>query len=157
MGKLLVPDELWQRIDWSRAALDSASVPAKRGVQRLDRTQPIAGKRAANITSSWMGTESRSRSTWRRRSSRLGPVRALAGQGAVDRATSGTPPQTSQEAPCGQGLRPSPMPTRLPSARHRPSDCTPRSWVVGTTWSLSLGRGTRLRLAPSLSASARTV
>ena len=46
-------DELGRadRIDWSRAALDSASVPAKRGVQRPDRTQPIAAKQAANITS----------------------------------------------------------------------------------------------------------
>ena len=54
-------DELGRanRIDWSRAALDSASVPAKRGVQRPDRTQPIAAKQAANITSWWSGKESR--------------------------------------------------------------------------------------------------
>src|SRR3954465_1002304 len=34
-------DELGRadRIDWSRAALDSASVPAKRGVKKSDRTQ----------------------------------------------------------------------------------------------------------------------
>jgi transposase len=58
-------DELGRadRIDWSRAALDSASVPAKRGVQRPDRTQPTAGKRAANITWLWMGKGSRSQST----------------------------------------------------------------------------------------------
>ncbi len=36
------------RIDWSRASLDSASVPAKRGAKRWDRTQPIAANRARN-------------------------------------------------------------------------------------------------------------
>jgi transposase len=36
------------RIDWARASLDSASVPAKRGVTRWDRTQPIAASRARN-------------------------------------------------------------------------------------------------------------
>jgi transposase len=40
------------RIDWSRACLDSASVPPKRGVLRWDRTQPIAASRARNATSS---------------------------------------------------------------------------------------------------------
>ena len=30
------------RIDWERASLDSASVPAKRGATRSDRTRPIA-------------------------------------------------------------------------------------------------------------------
>jgi len=38
------------RIDWSRASLDSASVPAKRGARRWDRTQPIAASRARNGT-----------------------------------------------------------------------------------------------------------
>jgi|SRR5680860_748895 len=32
------------RIDWERASLDSASVPANRGVRRSDRTQPIAAR-----------------------------------------------------------------------------------------------------------------
>lgn len=36
------------RIDWSRASLDSASVPAKRGAPRWDRTPPIAANRARN-------------------------------------------------------------------------------------------------------------
>ena len=49
-------DELGRadRIDWSRAALDSASVPAKRGVKRPDRTQQIAEKPAVNTTSLWI-------------------------------------------------------------------------------------------------------
>ena len=38
------------RIDWSRASVDSASVPAKRGVSKWDRTQPIAARRAARGT-----------------------------------------------------------------------------------------------------------
>jgi transposase len=38
------------RIDWSRACLDSASVPAKKGAPRWDRTQPIAAKPAPNTT-----------------------------------------------------------------------------------------------------------
>ena len=37
-------------IDWSRAALDSASVPAKRGAKRWDRTRPIAARRAPSGT-----------------------------------------------------------------------------------------------------------
>jgi len=36
------------RIDWSRASLDSASVPAKRGAIRPDRTRSIAASRARN-------------------------------------------------------------------------------------------------------------
>ena len=38
------------RIDWSRASLDSASVPAKRGAMRWDRIRPIAESRARNGT-----------------------------------------------------------------------------------------------------------
>jgi transposase len=40
------------QIDWSRAALDSAAVPAKRGVRKSARTRPIAASRAPN-TMSW--------------------------------------------------------------------------------------------------------
>jgi len=36
------------RIDWERASLDSASVPAKRGAIRPDRTRPIAVNPARN-------------------------------------------------------------------------------------------------------------
>jgi transposase len=36
------------QIDWERACLDSASVPAKRGARRWDRTQPIAARWAPN-------------------------------------------------------------------------------------------------------------
>ncbi len=38
------------RIDWERASLDSASVPAKRGATRSARTPPIAASRARNGT-----------------------------------------------------------------------------------------------------------
>ena len=38
------------RIDWERACLDSASVPAKRGARRWDRTRPIAARWAPNAT-----------------------------------------------------------------------------------------------------------
>src|SRR5918997_4332562 len=37
------------RIDWSRAALDSASIPAKRGANRPARTRPTGAGRARNI------------------------------------------------------------------------------------------------------------
>ncbi len=37
-------------LDWSRAALDSASVPAKRGVPRPARTRRIAANRARSAT-----------------------------------------------------------------------------------------------------------
>jgi transposase len=37
-------------IDWSRASLDSASIPAKRGARRWDRTQSIAANRARNAS-----------------------------------------------------------------------------------------------------------
>ena len=36
------------QIDWSRASLDSASIPAKRGARRPDRIQRIAANRAAS-------------------------------------------------------------------------------------------------------------
>jgi transposase len=38
------------QIDWSRASLDSASIPAKRGVMRSARTPPIAANPAPNGT-----------------------------------------------------------------------------------------------------------
>jgi transposase len=41
------------QIDWSRAALDSASVPAKRGARRPAPTRPTAARRAPSGTSSW--------------------------------------------------------------------------------------------------------
>ncbi len=36
------------RIDWERACLDSASIPAKRGAMPWDRTPPIAARQARN-------------------------------------------------------------------------------------------------------------
>jgi|UPI0005A4F3E3 transposase len=40
-------------LDWSRAALDSASLPAKKGAPRRARTQRIGASRARSVTSSW--------------------------------------------------------------------------------------------------------
>ena len=48
------------QLDWSRAALDSASVPAKKGGLRRGRTRPIGASRAQSATSSSMGAEHRS-------------------------------------------------------------------------------------------------
>jgi transposase len=47
------------RIDWSRASLDSASVPAKRGATMSGQTQPTGASRARNGTSWWTGAGSR--------------------------------------------------------------------------------------------------
>ena len=49
------------KIDWSRASLDSASVPAKRGARRRDPTPPTAASREANATSLSTAVGSRSR------------------------------------------------------------------------------------------------
>ena len=49
------------RLDWSRASLDSASVPAKRGAPRRGRIRPTAADRAASAISSSTATASRSR------------------------------------------------------------------------------------------------
>jgi transposase len=38
------------RIDWDRASLDSASIPANRGARRSDRTPPIGAIQARNGT-----------------------------------------------------------------------------------------------------------
>ncbi len=48
------------RIDWSRASLDSASVPAKRGAKRPARARRIAANRARNAT--WWSTATAPRS-----------------------------------------------------------------------------------------------
>ncbi len=40
-------------LDWSRAAADSASLPAKKGAPRRDRTQRTGASRARSATSSW--------------------------------------------------------------------------------------------------------
>jgi transposase len=50
------------RIDWSRACVDSASVPAKRGASKRGRIPPIGANRAPNTTSSLIATGS----PWRR-------------------------------------------------------------------------------------------
>ncbi len=50
------------RIDWSRAALDSASVPAKRGAKRQARIRQIGAKRDPSAPSSRMQMASRLRS-----------------------------------------------------------------------------------------------
>ena len=41
------------RIDWSRASLDAASVPAPKGGRRPGRTRPTGAKAARSITSLW--------------------------------------------------------------------------------------------------------
>ena len=50
LGRLHEADQL----DWSRASLDSASVPAKNGGLRLARTRRIAASRAPSATASSM-------------------------------------------------------------------------------------------------------
>lgn len=51
------------QLDWRRAALDSASVPAKKGGRRPARTRPTGASRAPNATSSSMPAERRSASS----------------------------------------------------------------------------------------------
>jgi len=48
------------QIDWSRASVDSALVPAKRGAKRPGRIQRIARNRARSAPLWWTGTGSRS-------------------------------------------------------------------------------------------------
>jgi transposase len=47
-------------LDWSRAALDSASVPAKKGGLRRGRTPRTGASPAPSATSSWTGAARRS-------------------------------------------------------------------------------------------------
>ncbi len=47
------------QLDWSRASLDSASIPAKRGATRWGRTPPIAASPAPSATSWWTAAGSR--------------------------------------------------------------------------------------------------
>ena len=51
------------RLDWSRASIDSASVPAKRGAKRPARTRPIAASPAPSDT--WSRTATARPSAWR--------------------------------------------------------------------------------------------
>jgi transposase len=46
------------QIDWSRASLDSASVPAKMSARMSGRIRPIEASRARNGTSWWIGAAS---------------------------------------------------------------------------------------------------
>lgn len=50
------------QLDWRRAALDSASVPAKRGARRQARTRPTAASPGRSATSSWTPRARRSAS-----------------------------------------------------------------------------------------------
>src|SRR5215211_5817749 len=54
--------EAADRLDWSRASLDSASVAAKRGAKRPARTRSTAASPARSATSWWTGAAHRSRS-----------------------------------------------------------------------------------------------
>ena len=47
------------QIDWSRASLDSAGVPAKRGARRSGRTRPTGASPAPSGTSWWTAMASR--------------------------------------------------------------------------------------------------
>ena len=47
------------QIDWSRASLDSATDPAKRGATRSGQTRPIGASRAPSATSWWTAAASR--------------------------------------------------------------------------------------------------
>jgi transposase len=47
------------RIDWSRASLDSSSVPAEKGAMKPGRIQRIAANRARNAMWSWTDKASR--------------------------------------------------------------------------------------------------
>ena len=59
LRELHVADQL----EWSRAAVDSSSVPAKKGAARRGRTRRIRGSRAPSGISWWTGTAPRSRSS----------------------------------------------------------------------------------------------
>jgi transposase len=50
------------QLDWGRAALDSAAVPAKRGARRPGRTRPTGASRAPSAPSSWTREARRSAS-----------------------------------------------------------------------------------------------
>jgi len=50
------------QLDWGRAALDSASVPAKKGARRRGRTRPTGAGRERSATSSWTRAARRSAS-----------------------------------------------------------------------------------------------
>ena len=54
------------QIDWSRASVDSTSVPAKRGAKRPGRIRRIAANRARSAILWWTPTASRSRPSSRR-------------------------------------------------------------------------------------------
>ena len=56
-----------EAIDWSRASLDAASVPAKRGARRPGRIRPIAANRARSAILWSTAAASRSRLRSRRR------------------------------------------------------------------------------------------
>lgn len=49
------------RIDWARASIDAAAVPAKKGAKRRDRIRPTGASRARNATFWWTAVASRSR------------------------------------------------------------------------------------------------
>jgi transposase len=50
-----------EAIDWSRVSVDSASVPAKKGAPRPEKTRPTGGNRAPSTTSRSIAAASRSR------------------------------------------------------------------------------------------------
>src|SRR5574337_331535 len=64
LHRLLLRDlHVAHHLDWSRAAIDSSSVPAKKGAARLDPTRRTKGNRGRSAISWWTGPASRSRSS----------------------------------------------------------------------------------------------
>jgi transposase len=105
------------RLDWSRASLDSASIPAKRGANRPARIRRTAADRARSITCWWTATASHlprssarptgtTHACWSRCLMRWPPSRACGAVPASDRTScTATRDMTSTavEPPVGSG------------------------------------------------------
>ena len=151
-------------LDWSRAALDGASVPAKKGGEETG-PNPTVPPRCAASSAGRPGSKRHLRRRRARHAARpdaeRGPSQRQHDAGAHPRCGAGRAHRTPRPSvpPAGQaacrqgpapdlirGLRPSPVPDRVPGPFHRPT----RHRKQRQARAPSLGRRAHLRLAGPL-------
>src|SRR5690242_3106996 len=127
-------------IDWSRCSLDAASLPAKAGGAATGPNPTDRGKAGQQAPPRRgparhpVGGPAHGRQRPRQRRPGGGARRRAAGS-----PTPWPAPATSEEAARRQSLRLSPLPPRLPQARHRPADRPARDREQRTPGAAPLG------------------
>ena len=138
-------------LDWSRASLDSAAVAAKRGGR--DRPEPNGSRKTGHEAPSCgrpPGHPARG-ATEPGQPARQHDAGTHSGCRARRAPRSWTSAQAPWQAPRRQGLRPSPLPERMPETRHQAPHCQTARRQQRKTGPAPLGRRADTGMAEPLS------